>query len=295
MPSTEPSTESLSKKPAWWKRAFLFGFSFGAGLVVVGALVILSINWYRNRPQPARNWPDTVIEHQKIKASLVTRWRGGVMYQFTVSPQSEVDVEAFDKASKLLKGPPEVTILLYDASGFELCSIGLGEGRVIKQVDENGRNASLNADGTDYGCSDKDYSEVGKWSLSWKNLPDLSPFISSAASPSPKSSAPAPPQAALPRGTPSAGSPGSKRQDENTETPDAVEKTSGNETLTGVDAITGRLDTKSYSFLVYRSGERNTIILWEAKHRLRYECKAEADCLVVNVTRDETVHARIVK
>lgn len=248
------------RRTALWKRLALIGASLGVGLAAVAALVGLNIHWYYSHPRPTRKWPDLDIRAYGLKVSLKTRWRDNALhYQLKISPLSRDGIDAFDASFRSLSEPLQLSLFLYDDAGFRVCLAPTDRSDVKHDLDDKGRIASLTVDATWVLCSYEHYRDSRKWNLAWKNLPTAVP---------------------------------SKEPNKATE----VRTSEGTDTITGVDSVTGELDTKSGRvFFVYSSAEQYTIIPWSAKQRLHFSCRAASDCTLENTDRGETVHARLGK
>jgi hypothetical protein len=272
MSSVEPASEITRRKPLW-KRVLLISVCVLGGLAVLGIIIGVGIDLYYSFPRKTRSWPDKDVESNGLKASLKTRWRDDTLhYRLEISALSPDLSDSFDKAWTLPTESMHLALHLYDDSGFELCSNEIEASDIKKNVNKEGKIGRLSANATWPSCSLERYNDSRKWGLSWKSLPNVNV---SAAITNVASGEQAPPVTK------------SRKNEES-------EKLEGGTTLTGVDTLHGRLDTESgQTFLVYRSGERNTIIWWSAKQKLRFRCKTASDCLVVNTSREETVHARL--
>jgi len=254
-----------------WKRIVLIGLSIGIGLVIAGTAVGLGFYWYYEHARPTRTWPEIDMPQQYLKVNLTTKWRGGQLnYLLTISPKSPSLVGSFDKAVRAETAPLQITILLTDSAGFKLCSIPVDGATLIHLADDQGRYAGLSANNSTFECSYGDYSDATAWNIAYQNLPvaaDIVPL-------------PAPIPARAQQHTPRA----------------PRMATEGTDILSGVDAINGQLDTASgHVFDVYLSGEKYTILMWNAGTEIKFNCKTPSNCTVVNTATQETVHAHLEK
>jgi hypothetical protein len=245
----------------------LIGLLIVAGLAVIGAIIGVSVHLYYSYPRTTRNWPDKEIESNGVKASLKTRWRDDTLYyQLRILPSPPNTFESFDEALRSSNEPLRFTVFLYDDSGFEMCSNSISESDIHKNVNTEEQTKDLSANGIWLYCSLEHYNDSDQWGLAWHSLPKLSATATDIV------------------GTSKAAK------------TDEPKKLEGHTTLTGVSFMGSRLDTESgQAFLLYRSGERNTIMWWSAKEKVHFECKTPSDCVIVNETREETVHARLIQ
>jgi len=276
-----------------WKRLVLLCISLGAGigLCIVGCA--MAITWYLNRPIPAKQWPVIEIPAVGIKARLKTDWKDSARYQLRVVPFSAELAEPFDSSVRS-NGSIGFTIILYDKSGFQLCSTEVTPSHI---VDSSDRVTELVAN-DHLICSRSDYVNAERWRMQWV-FPKLSvstPAAVSPATPSGPTGLKASKKPATvtdaPRAKPAGGndSPASVAQD-------------GHETLTGFDSSSGNLETKSgKTFVVYRTGERTTAYMWYLdtaiagqQPRLRVKCDATGECLIENLKNNQAVHAKPLK
>jgi hypothetical protein len=154
-----------------WKRAIIFGLAFGIGAALTLAGVGVGIVKYRDRTTLVHIWPDIDLPQIGIRTSLKTQAReGSAKYQFTVVPSSEKVADAFNGVTTTTDTSNAFTVLFYDAGGFERCRSNLEA--LTRNVDGNGRVASLDGNGTLSGCSTDDYLEAVSWNLNYR-FPDL--------------------------------------------------------------------------------------------------------------------------
>jgi len=292
-----------------WKRLLLIAASIGAGLAIVAALLGLGTYWYYSHPRPTREWSERDIEAYGVKASLKTRWRDDALsYRLEVLPLNPDAIDAFDRSFRPLPEKLGFKLFLYDNSGFQLCSASIEKSDLAHDVDGHGKVVGLSVNATWPFCSYEHYKDASKWNLSWTGLSKLLPNPIGTA---PSDTTVRMPDGTLvqnvPRGTPKsealrrynllkqrqASVPSVATDETPGEQLGAIE---GSDTLSGVDPVDNRLDMVSgRTFSVYRSGERYTVMYWSAKQRLRFSCKPQSDCVVVNTDRGETVHARLSK
>src|SRR5207247_1669842 len=89
-------------------------------------------------------------------------------------PLSPDRIDAFE--TSLLAGhkPLHLSLFFYDESGFQVCSDSIEGSDIKRDVDKNGKIASLSADATWHFCSYSRYKDSRRWGLSWKDLPNVS-------------------------------------------------------------------------------------------------------------------------
>ncbi len=260
-----------------WKRIVLIGLSIGVGLVIAGTAVGLGFYWYYNHARPTRNWPEVEVAQENLKAQLSTKWRNGQLnYLLTLSPKSPSLVDSFDAALRAQTAPFGLTILLNDSSGFRLCSISVEDGKFTREVDDKGKFESLSVNDSAFECSYGDYSDASTWTITWQNLPNAAPDIPDSGYkliPPPATAAPKHHTSAIPS-----------------------VPMEGTDTLSGVDAVEGQLDTASgHVFDIFLSGEKYTILTWSAGTEIKFNCKTPSNCTIVNSETQETVHAHLEK
>jgi hypothetical protein len=271
MSDGQPASPPVNKR-AGWKRIVLVGLSCGVGIVVAVAAVIFLFNWYNDRPTSAKKWPEIDNPSQGFKITLRTEWRDGrVKYKLHVLPHDQSLAVAFDKVAGPAAKSGSFTVQLEDPSGFELCKIEMVE--LVPQMGDDGLVHAVEAEGDASGCSRSQYLEASEWNVVYRF-----PKISSSTS----------------------------GDDKKTPNPEVTTKRTtrtqltypfeGEDSLTGFDYSGGQLETRAgHTFAVQREGERGTALLWTASARLKYSCRSASDCLIVNVDRDEAVHARMVR
>ena len=103
-----------------WKRWVVIGLSIGIGVVIAAFLLWWLVTTYQNRPTEAKTWPVVTVQGANLKASLKTRWKGGLRYQFLVEPISPDFKASFDRATQDGSNY-SFTLIFYDKAGFKLC------------------------------------------------------------------------------------------------------------------------------------------------------------------------------
>ena len=205
-----------------------------------------------------------------IKASLKTRWRDSALYyQLEITPSPPNTIDSFDQAVQSLHEPLRLVLYLYDDSGFEMCSYSVASSDLHLDIGPSGKTKGLNSNSIWQYCSLEHYNDSRKWRLGWKRLPKVPENTSDTAP------------------NENAGVGGQKVESH---------ELKGATALSGVSFMENQVDTESgQSFLIYRRGEQNTILHWEVKNKVHFECKTPFDCIIVNTTREETIHARLIK
>lgn len=253
-----------------WARVVVVGFSAGLGVCIGLALAIWSIYWYHNRSTPVKEWPALQIQSAGIELSLKTMWsEGSLKYKFRVSPLDPKLADAFDKIAKSDLPSSQFTLRFYDRAGFKVCDVVIE--RLTPNVDDKGRATALTSNEETLDCSRAHYREAQRWTASYR-FPVLWPASG----------------VTQPTGAHEAVG-GNKRKENTAETEE-------DDSLTGFDLLSGRLETHSgHTFVVAREGERNSAIWWKTSAKLHFVCKGKSDCLVENRDNDQAVHARMLR
>ncbi len=253
------------------KRLFIAGVGLGVGLGIGIVATVASVGWVTSRPIPVREWPTLDVSGAGLKAKLKTDWNDSVRYQLVVTPRSDDLKTAFDGAIRTHRDSIFFTVHLYDKSGFELCKKDV---KPTPSVNAEGILEGLYANDTftTFECPRASYKGVDRWNLSYV-FPSLS-ANSLLSEPSAAFGQDAKPKRSATQDSPS----------------------EGDDMLTGFDVMSGHFETRSgKTFLIYRNGERYTVVGWSASAPIHFNCKSAGDCLIENTGNNEAVHGRVLR
>ncbi len=260
------------------QRPALIG-AIGILLVIVASISALLWRAYEDRPM-RKIFLSKDVPEIGLRAGLRTeRIESSVIYKFRATPLSE-SLKSRMNAVLRERDHQSIRFLvnLEDSGGFELCSTQIAW---HPDLTSDGSIAALSGQGEFPDCPVPRYAKSSNWNLQFHY-----PLVSEDVSPK---NEPEPPK---PLGkTPPAGSSRSR-----TETTSGINVSPlSADVLTGADAYSGSIETlDGHSLLVTREAEKYSLVSWQNGDSLRFDCAAK-ECIVADTTRNQTIHARLIR